>query len=75
VKRFKGFTKDSFNFFSELEKNNNSNWFSRNQERYNDVRKRLADLIIDIGELYIARALFFPKVSASFTFMVWPLFL
>jgi uncharacterized protein (TIGR02453 family) len=31
---FSGFNKDIFNFFSDLEKNNNVEWFHKNKERY-----------------------------------------
>lgn len=34
---FAGFTKDTFQFFKELEKNNNRNWFLENKSRYEDV--------------------------------------
>ncbi|MFZ5947224.1 MAG: DUF2461 family protein [Stygiobacter sp.] len=32
--KFNGFNKDIFSFFSELEKNNNLDWFNKNRERY-----------------------------------------
>ena len=34
---FNGFTKDTFKFFEELERNNNRNWFLENKTRYEDV--------------------------------------
>jgi hypothetical protein len=36
-RKFNGFDKDVFKFFSDLEKNNNLEWFSENRERYKEV--------------------------------------
>lgn len=42
---FRGFTKDTFQFFSELERNNNKEWFDKNRKRYEiEVRDRFKEL-------------------------------
>ena len=53
MKKFNGFDYAIFNFFSELEKNNNLKWFSRNRERYQQVVVKPArDYVEAIGEFF-----------------------
>lgn len=47
---FQGFTKDIFSFFSELEKNNNTKWFDKNRDRYqNNIVKPTKEFIAAIA--------------------------
>ena len=46
---FSGFTKDTFQFFRELERNNNKEWFDKNRKRYEvEVRDRFKELCISL---------------------------
>lgn len=48
---FKGFGKDFFSFFKELEDNNDRDWFAANKHRYeDDVAATCLDFIAAIGE-------------------------
>lgn len=47
---FEGFSKDTFTFLEELEKNNEKEWFDENRDRYeNNLREPLRDLFKDVG--------------------------
>jgi uncharacterized protein (TIGR02453 family) len=53
IPHFSGFSKDSFNFLLELEKNNNQKWFSKNKERYeNSLVIPSKSFITDIGQFF-----------------------
>ena len=48
--RFQGFPKDFFNFFEELKKNNNRDWFNANKGRYREtVVEPMCEFISAIG--------------------------
>lgn len=52
-KRFNGFDKGVFKFFSDLEKNNNLEWFSKNRDRYREVLVAPARSYVEsIGEFF-----------------------
>lgn len=52
-KKFDGFHKEVFNFFSDLEKHNNLEWFSRNRDRYQEVLVAPARSYVEsIGEFF-----------------------
>lgn len=51
---FNGFSLDTFEFFKELEKNNNTEWFDKNRARFKEsIDNPLRDLIHDVGQNYI----------------------
>ncbi|MGA8263393.1 MAG: DUF2461 family protein [Ignavibacteriaceae bacterium] len=53
VKRFNGFDPGIFKFFSELERNNNLKWFSKNRDRYQEVIVKPAREYVEaIGEFF-----------------------
>ena len=46
---FSGFTKETFQFFRELEQNNTKEWFDQNRKRYEvEVRERFKELCISL---------------------------
>ncbi len=48
--KFKGFPKDFFDFFNELKKNNNRDWFNANKSRYHEsVIEPMGEYISAIG--------------------------
>lgn len=53
VKKFDGFDKGIFKFFSDLEKNNNLSWFAKNRNRYQEVVVKPAREYVEaIGEFF-----------------------
>lgn len=45
------FSSETFKFLTELEQNNNRDWFAENKARYEDViRGRMLDFVADFGE-------------------------
>lgn len=52
-KKFQGFSPGIFKFFTDLEKNNTLEWFSKNRERYQEVIvKPSRDYVEAIGEFF-----------------------
>lgn len=46
---FQGFTSDTFQFFRDLERNNNKEWFDKNRKRYEvEVRDRFKELCVSL---------------------------
>ena len=46
---FSGFTKETFQFFRELEQNNTKEWFDQNRKRYEvEVRDRFKELCVSL---------------------------
>lgn len=56
---FIGFSKDAFAFLDELEKNNNTAWFARNRERYQE------NLVIPAKSFVTAIGQFFTQLNPS----------
>lgn len=51
TRNFKGFKSDFWQFFAELEENNNREWFTANKDRYkSDIVTPIMDFIVDMGE-------------------------
>ena len=40
-----GINTDTFNFLTELERNNNRDWFSKNKSRYDSIRQSFIDFL------------------------------
>jgi uncharacterized protein (TIGR02453 family) len=60
---FNGFSKESFRFFSDLEKHNDKHWFEENRDRFDKyVMKPAKEYVVDMGEKLKSIA---PKVVAD----------
>lgn len=64
---FNGFSKDIFNFFSELKKNNNKDWFYENKPFYEkEIKEVSKELVLEMSNRFAALGLHFiadPKIS------------
>jgi uncharacterized protein (TIGR02453 family) len=56
---FKGFSKDIFSFLEELEKNNNTKWFAKNRERYQE------NIVLPAKSFVVAIAQFFTQLNPA----------
>lgn len=53
IKIFKGFCRESFLFLIDLEKNNNTEWFAKNKDRYDDfIVKPAKSFVNDIAPFF-----------------------
>ncbi len=56
---FKGFSKDIFSFLGELEKNNNTKWFAKNRERYQE------NIVLPAKSFVVSMGQFFTQLNPS----------